>query len=275
MWSGTHTFDRYIIYDILLLLIIKGLFAPKYKKMEPETKQDSTTPSFTTNYATPIAIVIAGVIIAGAMFFSDGKKPVAPVNNTSNNNQATAIDIKNVNTDGAPFIGNPNAPVIIAQWFDYQCPACKYGDQNMITPLVSEYVKTGKLKIVFKDFAFLGPDSQSIALTARAVWEAYPDKFYEWHKTFFDNQGQENTGWATKEVITALTKKVAGIDTKIIDGLLAKNSAKYQAAIDADKEEGAKFGINATPSFLIGDKVLAGVPAYATVKTMIDALLVK
>ena len=241
--------------------------------MEQETKQDSITPSFSTNYATAITIVIAGVVIAGAMFFSDGKKAAAPANDNALNNQAVTVDINNVKTEGALFIGNPNAPVTIAQWFDYQCPACKYGDQNMITPLVAEYVKAGKLKIIFKDFAFLGPDSQSIALTARAVWEAYPDKFYEWHKTFFDNQGQENTGWATKDVITALTKKVAGIDTKVIDGLLAKNSAKYKAAIDADKEEGAKFGINATPSFMIGDKVLAGVPTYATAKTMIDNLL--
>ena len=231
--------------------------------MEKETK---------TNYSTPIAIVLAGIIIAGAMFFNDNKKAVAP-DKTANTNQATVVDIKNVKIDGEPFVGNANAPVVIAEWFDYQCPACKYADQNMITPLVAEYVNAGKLKIVFKDFAFLGPDSQTLALTARAVWEAYPDKFYEWHKVFFDNQGRENTGWATKAEIATLTAKVAGIDQAVIDGLIAKNSATYQTTIDADKAEGTKFGVNATPSFIIGSSLQVGVPQYSEVKSMIDALL--
>ena len=229
------------------------------------------------NYLIPVAIVIAGGLIAGAMFFSDGKKTVSPndVNNTTttNTDQPSVVDIKNVKTDGEPFVGDINAPVVIAEWFDYQCPACKYADQNMITPLVADYVKAGKLKIVFKDFAFLGPDSQTLALTARAVWAAYPDKFYEWHKVFFDNQGQENTGWATKAKIASLNAKVAGIDQKVIDGLIAKNSVAYQAAIDADKAEGGKFGVNATPSFIIGNKLQVGVPQYGDVKTMIDGLL--
>ena len=222
------------------------------------------------NYSTPIAIVLAGIIIAGALYFSDSKR-AATVSSVATTTQAILID--RVLTEGEPFVGNPNAPVTIAEWFDYQCPACKYGDQNMITPLVADYVKAGKLKIVFKDFAFLGPDSQTLALTARAVWEAYPDKFYEWHKTFFANQGQENTGWATKAVIASLNKKVVGIDQAVIDGLILKNSAKYQAAIDADKAEGTKLGVNATPSFIIGDDLKVGVPQYVDVKNIIDSLL--
>ncbi len=221
-----------------------------------------------TNYSTPIAIVLAGIIIAGAMYFSDSKKAVAPV---AEKPAGALIDQVSVGVD--PFIGNPNAPVTMAVWFDYQCPACQYNEAMLTEPLVTEYVKAGKLKIIFKDFAFLGPDSQTLALTARAVWEAYPDKFYEWHKTLFTNQGQENTGWATKAVIDNITKKVAGIDVAVLDGLLAKNSAKYQQAIEADKVEGAKFGVNATPSFIIGDKLQVGVPQYSVVKNMIDTLL--
>lgn len=236
-----------------------------------ETETNSNNVGAKSNIAVPIAIILAGVIIAGALYFSDGKKAV----NTDNtlNNKAVAVDVKNVNTDGAPFIGNPNAPVVIAEWFDYQCPACKYGENNLITPLVEEYVKAGKLKVIFKDFAFLGPDSQTLSLTARAIWEAYPDKYYEWHKTIFTNQGQENSGWATKAVINSLTAKVKGIDIAVVDGLLAKNSAKYQAVIEADKAEGAKFGINATPSYILADQLMVGVPQYTAVKTFIDGLL--
>ncbi|MBI2023890.1 thioredoxin domain-containing protein [Candidatus Giovannonibacteria bacterium] len=65
------------------------------------------------------------------------------------------VDIKN-----EPFIGDPNAPVTIAYWSDFQCPFCQRFEQNTLPTLVDQYVKTGKVKIVFKDFQFLGPDSQ-------------------------------------------------------------------------------------------------------------------
>ncbi|MEI6191003.1 MAG: DsbA family protein [bacterium] len=229
--------------------------------METETNSNSASK---VNYSTPVAIVLAGLIIAGAMFLTDSKKAVVP----------EKVDlIKQVNIEGSPFIGNPNAKVVIVEWSDYQCPACQYADQNFVTPLVADYINAGKVKLVFKDFAFLGPDSQAIALTARAVWEAYPDKFYQWHKIFFDNQGKENSGWATKAKIASLNAKVAGLDQKVIDNLIAKNSAIYQVAIDADRAEGANLGVNATPSFIMGDKLQVGVPQYSVFKSAIDLLL--
>lgn len=226
-----------------------------------------TNTTIKNNYSTPVAIVLAGLIIAGALYFGDSKKEVI----TSVEKAPTLIE--RVNIAGNPFIGDPNAKITLVEWSDYQCPACQYADQKLISPLVAEYVKNGRLKIVFKDFAFLGSDSRTLALTARAIWEAYPDKFYEWHKTLFDNQGRENTDWATKAVIDSLTAKVPGIDQKVIDNLLSTNSTKYQAAIEADKDEGAKLGVNATPSFILGDRLQVGVPQYASIKTMIDSLL--
>ena len=143
-----------------------------------------------------------------------------------------------------------------------------------MNPLVEEYVKTGKVKVVFKDFAFLSEDSQTLGITARAVWEAYPDKFYEWHKTIFVNQGEERSGWATKTVIDNLTKKV-GIDVNKIDDLITKNKAKYLAAMNADKAEGSRFGINSTPSMIIGTELAVGAPRYFRefVAHYIDVLL--
>jgi protein-disulfide isomerase len=231
--------------------------------MEPESK---------SNYSVPVVIILAGIIIASAMYFSNGNKAVAP-DQKNIVDQSAIVDIKNVELEGDPYIGNPNAPVTIAMWFDYQCPACKYGEINLITPLVIDYVKTGKVRIVFKDFSFLGPDSLTLSLVARAVWEAYPDKFYEWHRVIFTNQGQENTGWATKTVIDNLTKTITGIDQAVIDDLIVKNSIKYKADVDADKTEGIKFGIRATPSFIIGNQVINGVPQYNEIKLIINSLI--
>jgi protein-disulfide isomerase len=231
--------------------------------MEPEVKN---------NLSMPIAIVIAGLVIAAAIYFGGSQNTAKPVVD-NDQPKVQAVNIKNVKIGSDPFIGNPNAPVVIAYWFDYQCPFCQLSEKNIFTPLVDEYVKTGKVMVVIKDFQFLSQDSQTLGLNARAIWEAYPDKFYEWYKTIFENQGQENTGWATKAVINDLTKKVPGIDQAVVDALIVKNQAKYQKAMDDDRKEAASFGINGTPGFIIADQLIPGVPQYAQLKAYIESQL--
>jgi protein-disulfide isomerase len=229
-----------------------------------------TTNETKTNYSTPIAIVLAGIIIAGAMYFSDGKKVeelIVP------NEVSGKVDIKNVKTEGLPFVGSPTAPVTIAVWSDYQCSACRIAEQKFLAPLVTEYVSGGKVKIVFKDFAFFGPDSTSLALMGRAVWEAYPDKYYEWHKLVYEKQGPTNSGWASEEKLKVITQTVTGINMANINNLLSSNKTKYLEMIEADKAEGIRLGINATPSFIVADQLVVGVPSYDQFKLFLDDLL--
>jgi protein-disulfide isomerase len=210
-----------------------------------------------TNYSTPVAIVLAGVIIASAMYFSDGRKVQTPLP------VETTSLIEQVDLNTSPVLGNPNAPVVMAVWFDYLCGACGYNEKEIISKLVDDYVKVGKVKIIFKDFAFLSPQSQTIAVAGRAVWEAYPDKFYDWHKFILLNQDK-------KVSVT----DYSGIDRIIIEKMIAEKKVSYQKMVDADKVEGIKFGINATPSFILGDKLYVGVPQYDVVKQIIDDLLI-
>lgn len=188
--------------------------------------------------------------------------------------QPTAsADIANVSQKAVPFIGEPNAPVVMAYWFDYQCPFCKQNEENVLPHLIDDYVKTGKLKILFKDYAFLGPDSQTAGLAARAVWESAPDKFYEWHKAMYDHQGDENSGWAKKENVLALTKTIAGIDAAKVEQLMRDHAAEYQKAIEADGAEGAGMGVNGTPGAIVGKQLIIGAEPLEQFKTAIDAQL--
>jgi protein-disulfide isomerase len=182
-------------------------------------------------------------------------------------------DIANVSQQGVPFIGDANAPVVMAYWFDYQCPFCKEGEEKVFPRLIDDYVKTGKLKILFKDFAFLGPDSQTAGYAARAVWETAPDKFYAWHKAVFDHQDDENAGWGKKEDILALTKTIPGIDAAKVEQLMSEHAADYQKAIDADGAEGNAMGVNGTPGAIIAKHLIVGAQPLAEFKSAIDAAL--
>lgn len=88
--------------------------------------------------------------------------------------------ISKVATAGEPFIGNPNAPVTIAYYFDYQCGYCHQFMQNVMPKLYADFVETGKLKIVLKDFQFLSSDSVTGALFGRALWESNPAEHFKW-----------------------------------------------------------------------------------------------
>lgn len=229
------------------------------------------------NLLIPGAILIAGALIAGAIYLN-APQGVTGVGATNQPQQAAqqpaapAVDISKVKIAGEPFIGNPNAQVTIAEWFDYQCPFCRKFEQESMPQLVNDYVKTGKVKIVFKDFQFLGEDSQTAGLIARAVWEVAPDKFYEWYKAMYDKQDDENSGWGTKADILALTRSL-GIDTAKVEQLMTSKATEYQKAMDADKAEGGVFGVNGTPSMIIGKQLLVGAEPYSAVKQLIDLAL--
>jgi protein-disulfide isomerase len=226
------------------------------------------------NLATPIAIIIAGLIIGGAIYLTNNQKPtsVAAVAQPSRQKPSVVpVDITKVKTTGDAFIGNPNAPVTVAFWYDYQCPFCKRFEVDAMSQLVTDYLKTGKVKVVFKDFQFLGPDSQTTALIARAVWEVDPTNFYKWHSTIYQNQGQEGSGWATQDKILAMTTNILGAsEEKQIEGLIVSKKTQYQSAIDADKAEGGSFGISGTPGAIIGTNLISGAQPYSAVKQLID-----
>ncbi len=236
------------------------------------------TPAQSNNLSIPIAIVIAGALIAGAVYLGTSKSANTTAGNTQGQQavaqqpQGQAVDIAKVKTAGEPFVGNPNAPVTIAYWFDYQCPFCRRFEEDAMTQIMNDYVKTGKVKVVFKDFQFLGPDSQTAGLAERAVWDVAPDKFYAWHKAMYDKQDNENGGWGNKADILALTKSV-GIDSAKVEQLMTSNATKYQKEMDDDKAEGGVFGINGTPGSIIGKNLISGAQPYVAVKQLIDLAL--
>lgn len=223
--------------------------------------------------AIPIAIVIAGAIIGGALLAAL-RQPGSPTAAITQQPKARVVDVSKVKTEDEPFIGKQNAPVTIAYWYDYQCPFCQRNEEDTMPQIVKDYVDTGRVKVVFKDFQFLGPDSQTLGKYSRAVWETAPAKFYQWHKAIYDNQGAENTGWATEAKILSITTSVLGVgDTGKVAALVNAKGDEYQREMDVDKEEGATMGINGTPGTIIGKQLIEGAQPYAQFKAAIETAL--
>jgi len=223
--------------------------------------------------STPAAVLIGAVIIAGAVYLGETKRPDTAAVPGQQPSTQTA-DVSKVKTDGEPFIGSANAPATIAYWYDYQCPFCQRNEETAMPQLIKNYVDTGKVKLVFKDYQFLGPDSQTLGQYSRAVWAAAPDKFYQWHKAIYDNQGTENTGWATHAKIMSITTSVLGASiASTVNQLVKTDGAAYQKEMDADKAEGAAMGVSGTPAMIIGKQFVSGAIPYAQIKAAVEIAL--
>src|SRR6478609_1997152 len=93
--------------------------------------------TFLEKYLTPIAVILAAIIIAIALFFGHGAG-----NNAGQqaNNGAPSVDVKNIKTDGDPYIGDKNAPNTMVLFYDYQCPFCQQFEQAVSPKLIENYV---------------------------------------------------------------------------------------------------------------------------------------
>jgi protein-disulfide isomerase len=229
-------------------------------------------------YFLPISVIAAGLLIAGAVVWNGSN----PAGNTATQDGKVVVNIKNVKTAGNPFIGKENAPVTIAFWSDFQCPYCKAfevgGVPQITTPaafpqILKNYVDTGKAKVVFMDFAFLGDDSITAAQYSRAVWKLYPAQYFDWRTAVMVAQDQEHGGFGNAASIDALSAKIAGIDATKLAADVEANASTYNTMIEADKAEAGKVGVQATPSFVIGTEVIGGAYPFARFQTAIDALL--
>jgi protein-disulfide isomerase len=232
--------------------------------------------TFLEKYLTPIVLIVGFVLIALVLLFNHGGQAVQQA---ATNGQATApsVNIANLKTAGEPTVGNASAPVTMALFFDYQCPFCKQFDQTVVSQIYTNYVQTGKVKIVFKDFDFLGPDSIQASEFARAFWETYPDKFYSLYSAIYAAQGQESRTLDPKYLpgIEKVAAALPGVDVTKVDALMNQKKAQYDAAIQADFTEGKGYGIQGTPSVLVGTTLLQGAQTYDSVAALIDAQLKK
>ena len=192
---------------------------------------------------------------------------------TAPSQPAVKVNIKDVDIKNEPYIGKVNAPVVMAYWMDYQCPFCRRFETETLPTLIEKYVNTGKLKIVFKDFQFLGEDSQTAGLFENAIWETAPQSFGAWQKAMYEKQDDENGGWGKKEDIIALIRTIPGIDADKVSLLMEQKKDVYQKELDEDKQEGSNFGVRGTPGFVIGDQSIVGAQPLSTFTQIIDALL--
>ena len=166
---------------------------------------------------------------------------------------SSLLTTSNLIDGGSPIRGNSNAPITILEWGDYQCTFCYKFHQNTLNIIQKDFINTGKVKLVFKDFPLNGPDS---ILAAEAAYCAEDQgKYWQYHDEIYTNWGGERTGWITRETLDNFANTV-NLDLNEFNKCL--DDHKYQNKVNAMHEFGKDIGIDATPSFLVfnGEKII-------------------
>jgi protein-disulfide isomerase len=180
----------------------------------------------------PLVIgLVSGLFLA---FYADPK------------DDAKLLTQSNLIQNGSPVIGTLSAPITIVEWGDFQCTYCYKFHQNTLNHINEDYIKTGKIKLVFKDFPLNGPDS---VLAAEASYCAEDQgKYWLYHNELYKNWAGERTGWITRNSLDTFAEAVE-LDLEKFNECL--DDHKYLNRVNQSYEFGRAIGIDATPSFLV------------------------
>jgi protein-disulfide isomerase len=144
-------------------------------------------------------------------------------------------------------LGDPRAPVTLVELGDLQCPACAQFAQGALPQIIGDYVRTGKVVLVFRALDLIGKESLLAARMALAVGEQ--DHLFEFASLMYGNQGLENNGYVTDTYLRALAGAIPGV--AVDRALAARGSAAVRAQLSEAKRLASSLRVESTPSFLL------------------------
>lgn len=175
----------------------------------------------------------------------------------------TVVDMEALLDDDA-VRGDKDAPVTIVEWSDFECPFCGRFYQQTLPSIEEEYIKTGKVKLVYRDFPLsFHANAQKAAEAAECAGEQ--GKYWEMHDLLFE-KGVQGGVAGFKQYAKNLGLNTAKFDTCLDSGAMA-------GEIQQDMADGAAVGIQGTPGFIVNGKLVSGAQPFAVFKQVIDAEL--
>ncbi len=168
-----------------------------------------------------------------------------------------------------PSLGEEGAPVQIALFEDFKCPACRNFTESVFPQIERELVQSGQAEIYFVNFPLpLGPDSVTAAIATECVYEQDAAAFWDYKTYLFRAQGPESQEWATPALLTDIAREyVPSVDADQLSTCI--NEQQFADRVEAERAMGAAAGVNSTPSvFVNGERVER--PTFEAIRTAVQ-----
>ncbi len=187
-----------------------------------------------------------------------------------------ALPLK-ISSENNPFIGNPDAPITIIEFSDFQCPFCAKFHMQTLPTIMDEYINKGTVKLVFRDFPIQNIHPNAVLASIAAECANEQGKFEQMYHTLFKKQKE----WSNLETsyAIALFNQYASelqLNEEKFDSCI--KNVKYIEEVQKDLDEGRTFGVTGTPGFFIGNEEigfveLKGAQPFESFKKVIDSQL--
>lgn len=212
------------------------------------------------------AVVVVGLGALGYSVFGGSSATVdpVPIDDLMNDSQAL-LDA----ADGM-VKGDPNAPVTVIEFGDFQCPACGVFAMQVKPYLDLEYIQTGKVKFVFYDFPLTGVHQNAFIASRAARCAGDQGRYWDYHDRLFSTRDE----WALDN--NPVDKYVGyaealGMDAGAFEACV--ESDRHAEAVTASREIGSRMGVSATPTILVDGEPVADFRQYNLIKSMIEEAL--
>ena len=148
--------------------------------------------------------------------------------------------------NGSPVLGNSNAPITLVEFGDYQCHFCNVFFHSTEDDILKKYVKIGKVKMIFKDYNIIGPDSVNASHGAHCANDQ--GLFWEYHDILYSNWTGENNGWASSENLAIFAQEI-GLDMDVWSECTI--NGKHSQTIVNSNEDARTLELTETPAFFV------------------------
>ena len=184
-------------------------------------------------------IVVVGLVVAGNLTRGSGDIP-----------ERTA------EAEGRT-LGSPDAPLTIVEYSDFQCPVCARAARELMPQVEESFITGGLVKLEYRHFAFIGQESVWAAEASECAREQ--DRFWDYHDKLFTSQGGENRGAFSIANLKRFAREL-GLGQAAFDACL--DSHRYVSAVQQQTDEGRRDGVEATPTYFVGDTKIQGLKPY-------------
>lgn len=201
-------------------------------------------------FAVAIGLAVGAALIAASLLSSRSgaasEPPGEPAQTLSGVAEVTRM-LDGIPQDGTA-LGRADAPVTLVEYADLQCPYCAQWALGALPALLEDHVRAGRLRIEFRGLAFIGPDSETALRTVLAAGRQ--DRLWQALELLYANQGAENAGWATEDLLARLTASVPGLDPEQV--VADSESSGVDAQMAEAQAQAQASNVRGTPAFEIG-----------------------
>ena len=197
-----------------------------------------------------IGAIIASIAIVAVIFglngtFDESELAIKPTPEMDSVGPAK-ITMETFVENGSPVLGNPNASITLVEFGDYQCHYCHVFFESIEGKIMKNYIETGKVKMIFKDYNIIGKDSVKASQGAHCANDQ--GLFWEYHDVLYSNWTGENNGWASG---TNLANYAQDIGLEMNQWTDCMSQQKHSKTILDSNEDAKKLQLTGTPAFFV------------------------